>query len=1294
MAKGLSGQRKRLFCFFVLCILILANFAQAAEISINNGGVDDGGGAGSNGIVRESNDYCSSPESLNINTRYKAFIEDRGDDDWYKFYLPSFGKLTFSLEVPSGKDYDLEVYSGCNNRVCLSNGNEGVDENCINNLGPGYVYARIYGYSYNDYSPSLPYYFKGEFQSIAQYDLVPVDFTITPTNPYDSDAVTIIYRFKNQGQQDINKYFINYFSIDGVVKQKCYNDGVIYAGQVYDCRLDNVRLSSGSHTLKHEVDAEKHIAESNENNNVKTQSLSVQSKVKKYDLYGSRFEIIPSSPYDSSSITIKPIIVNSGPDNIGEKFIYRFYIDNVLYPACGFDNGLMAGYEGRCEYGNIHLASGSHVLRLYIDPENSVGETNEGNNLKEGSVNVLHDTSGDYDLVVNDIWTEPSNVQGGSPFTLKFSVDNVKPTSINKQFTNQLYIDNQLLMECKPVSLADGARSVCYLPVSLAAGSYSLRAVADSGKAINEINEGNNERTESLVVANPPRYDVVVNSLWVEPVKVISGEGFNARFAVSNLEDSVITKSFITKVYLNDEYKGYCTVPAGLARGSAHGCSVYVPGLNAGNYYLKAVGDFNNDVAESNEGNNQRIINLNVAAKPCAVPDGNSASCDCNYHSDCPSQYPYCQEEYPSPISDGYDACLAVKPLYCGDRICNNGETWQSCSLDCGAPQGRVYVDVKNNQRNPVTGAFVYLDDNFKGSTSSIGKVDFSAGYGNKNVRVLCPDNSYCSTKSVAVDGNEYVGFQCGCNSMQKGALRFITQDGENLPIANMKVYVDGTYHGLTNFLGFIDTNGLNYGVHTIVLEAYVTDDTLQETSPKYIIRNVNLNKELQEETFTITSLNSFNGQVIGEGDGGAILQSDNGEKVRVQLIPLVIVAIVVVGGALWDLGDFSQCATKGESWWGSTWDYTSTWAKCNDVVNYFTNNRACLNKLRQYNQNAIENCKLEGMFLASNFILVGPIAKVGKVGIKLGKAGIKLIPHIDDGFRIIKESENVIKAVKKYTEVTYRIEQGVIKLDKNVVGLLVETSLRAGASEELAERIGKRLSATTFRDLVNPHNIGNAKGELGEIVGKEQIEFGLDKLAKEGARVQKLTGTGAKNTILNINGKSFIDNTLKVEYDGRGILKAWEADGFTKGGDIIWRELTDYDGLYLVDDVFVIGEFKAANSKHILESLDKELKNPNIPFNSLKSAQNVIDHRIAPLEHFYGKRPEIILLTPKDVNIIQLSDLESGRIVQILSEVRKKGYKVSTDVFPIGLSGEDGFDKLADKLNRLYREANPGGGG
>ena len=151
--------------------------------------------------------------------------------------------------------------------------------------------------------------------------------------------------------------------------------------------------------------------------------------------------------------------------------------------------------------------------------------------------------------------------------------------------------------------------------------------------------------------------------------------------------------------------------------------------------------------------------------KSCSVPDGSSAECDCNSNTDCPASHPYCEDVYPSPINDGYDGCLASPPQYCGDSICNNEETYSTCSADCESPQGTINVDVSHsNTKQPINGAYIYSDGVLKGITDGSGKASFTANYGNRNIKAECPDKKLCDSRTVNVDGTEFASLNCKCN--------------------------------------------------------------------------------------------------------------------------------------------------------------------------------------------------------------------------------------------------------------------------------------------------------------------------------------------------------------------------------------------------------------------------------------------------------------------------------------------------------------------------------------------------
>ena len=368
---------------------------------------------------------------------------------------------------------------------------------------------------------------------------------------------------------------------------------------------------------------------------------------KQYDLAPINFQINPSSPKENDLIDITYGSINYGSDEITDSFNYRLYIDNSFYETCR-SNGRASGKTGSCTKEDIKLSAGFHTLKVDIDPENYIKETNENNNMGTFTLEVKPS----YDLTSEQIIINPSSPDEDDLVGIRYSVRNTGNSDITSQFKTQLSIDNLNVHSCFTNGLTKGNQNPCEITnAHFPSGSYTAKIEADSNKNIAESNEFNN----------------------------------------------ILTKTFI------------------------------------------------------------------VAEVTCPIPDGSSSDCDCNYNYECPSSHPYCEDLYPSPISDNYDACLTSPPIYCGDNLCNNGETWQSCQVDCNAPIGKVFLDVDHLNGNPVSGSKIYLGNTLKGATDSNGKIDFSAGYGQKTVNVYCPNENYCGSKSVYVDGDEYLNFKCDC---------------------------------------------------------------------------------------------------------------------------------------------------------------------------------------------------------------------------------------------------------------------------------------------------------------------------------------------------------------------------------------------------------------------------------------------------------------------------------------------------------------------------------------------------
>ncbi len=1028
------------------------------------------------------------------------------------------------------------------------------------------------------------------------------------------------------------------------------------------------------------MDADNQVSETNENNNVKTQSLSV-SAVPKFDLVPGDFSVTPGSPDDDDSVTVRYHVVNNGPNDVKSSFNFKLYIDNQEYQKC-LMSGQTAGSTYYCDRSGIVLSAGAHTLKNVVDADSQVSETNENNNVKTQSLEV----KGKPDLVVIDIWTEPSDPDNTQEFDLKFSIDNTVQNDVTGQFYSRLYMDGALFIDCKhPSGIADGTYQVCTRSdVKLAAGKHGLKVITDYYNDIPEKNENNNERTEDLQIlkSKVDEYDLIVTSIWAEPSSPVGGSSFDIKYQIGNDEPTTITSGFISKLFIDNALYFTCSHNIKLEPGYVHECANKGVTLNSGTYQLKVQADYNNDIKENDEGNNIRTKTLVVSSpNTCPYPDGASASCDCDYSYECPSSRPYCEDEYPWPISDGYDGCVTEKPQYCGDSACNSGETWQTCSSDCAAPTGKINVDVTGSNGNPVSGAYVYLDGTLKGTTGGDGKKAVEATYGEWSLKINCPDNAPCETRTINVDGTKYASFKCNCavqeNDLQIRVRTLHTETEEGYPIHNAYVFLDGEYKGLTNVFGNLYISKVSSGSHKLGIALKIADNEGSAPYEHKYSADISVDKKFEEKTINIatTSQQQSSSLNAGDADPNAVTVLSYNQTYVPQAIPIIVVAAVAVGFIAWSYADYAKCVEETDSWWDATWKQIWYAINCNpsNVILSSAINKermnSCVKKISTITQNTLEKCQLEGVFLLIGVIPGSWVAKaVGKVFLSL-KGGMYSIPYVERflgySFKVIKESDTFIKISDGTREFGFKLIGGSLKIYDNVVGMIVKVMDDAGVSKKLVQTLDDLLRTakpSSFPAGINAKDFGQVKGELGEMAAIKTADTVSEELAKEGATFFRQSGK-AKDI--------FKENyRYKLEFNEKGKLNVYKKSG--SGPD-----LGDFDDFYLINEKPIITEVKTRSAA----SLDEEIlgKVKIWPIREEGLAAKVI-RRLNAFKEVTGETPEFILMIPKG------EAAASKELQGFLKEIKNAGFRQAESA---ELKATD--DAFSDATRRINKEA--GGG-
>ncbi|MBI3033560.1 hypothetical protein HYY72_00175 [Candidatus Woesearchaeota archaeon] len=585
---------------------------------------------------------------------------------------------------------------------------------------------------------------------------------MSPSSPNSGDNVVVRFYANNPSAVDINSGFRYGLYVDNSLQDYCDASGR-KAGESKYCDSNAFKLSKGTHTLKVVVDSNHQISESDENNNEKTQQLTITGR---YDLYPGDFTWTPSNPDTDSSIKITMRAGNYGPDDVDSSFDYKLYIDNEWWATCTA-SGRQAGQVGECDIDGIRLFSGTHTLKNVVDPDNDIHETNENNNVKTQNLQVSSKTS--YDLIPDGMTVSPSNPKNSDSIKVTYWAKNIGNTDITSSFRYGLYVDGVLKDYCTASGRKAGESKYCASdPLSLSAGGHTLKVVVDIDNDIPETREDNNEQTQILHVENADYVDLTPTDFEISPSNPRDNDLISITFQVTNTGTKP-SGTFKSKLYIDNVLVHTCNLDSPVQPGSVWYCT-HKRFLSAGSHTLKNSVDTENSVQESNEGNNVGYYNLDVSRNSCPIPDGSSSDCDCNSNADCPPSHPFCEENYPSPIRDGWDGCLASEPDYCGNGKCVGSENYNNCYVDCGqyAQKGSINVDVFYNSgpksSSPIQNANVYLDDSFQGLTDLNGRKSFQASYGTRTVKVTCPDGVFCNSRSINVDGVKYASFGCPCS--------------------------------------------------------------------------------------------------------------------------------------------------------------------------------------------------------------------------------------------------------------------------------------------------------------------------------------------------------------------------------------------------------------------------------------------------------------------------------------------------------------------------------------------------
>ncbi len=372
-------------------------------------------------------------------------------------------------------------------------------------------------------------------------------------------------------------------------------------------------LSAGTHTLLVKTDTTGAIPESNESNNVKSRTVTVGSAGKP-DLYAYEVTYTPTSPNQSSNITVAWKVRNLGSADASGSFWTKLYVDGAVKQAWRTD-GLKVNYQASASKDIGTLSPGTHTAMIKTDSSNLISESNEFNNEKSRPVTV---GASKPDLYASELTYAPTSPNQGSSITVSGKVRNQGSGDARGRFQTKLYVDGAE----KHTWLTDGMQPNYYIAPSknigtLSPGNHTLKIQTDATGVIPESNESNNQISRTVAVGNTGRPDLFAYHLTFTPTSPTAHNDVTVKWQVRNDGSADVNSQFYTTLYVDGAAKQSWPTKALKVNYYTYAAK-NIGTLSTGSHSVMVVTDSTGVIPEADENNNaiKRGLTIGGSGKP------------------------------------------------------------------------------------------------------------------------------------------------------------------------------------------------------------------------------------------------------------------------------------------------------------------------------------------------------------------------------------------------------------------------------------------------------------------------------------------------------------------------------------------------------------------------------------------------------------------------------------------------------------------------------------------------------
>jgi subtilase family serine protease len=310
-------------------------------------------------------------------------------------------------------------------------------------------------------------------------DLVVSTLTHSPANPTTADRITVTAVVRNSGGADA---VASTLSLSAGGSTTTHSIPVLAAGATSTVTRSVGPLTAGTYTFSATADVNGTVAESNESNNVKTDSFAVTGLP---DLIVDSLTHSPLNPTTADTITIRAVVKNIGSGSAVASTL-KIGTETYSFPA------LAAGASSSQNRVVGPLSAQEWSVTATADLNNVVAESNESNNTKTDSWTV---TAILPDLEISSL-TGTISATGGS---FNATVLNSGAASAGASVLKMTLRKGTTVIATQNFAVPTLASGVSHsqaytITMSVPSGTYTLTAYADTNGVVTESNESNNTK--------------------------------------------------------------------------------------------------------------------------------------------------------------------------------------------------------------------------------------------------------------------------------------------------------------------------------------------------------------------------------------------------------------------------------------------------------------------------------------------------------------------------------------------------------------------------------------------------------------------------------------------------------------------------------------------------------------------------------------------------------------------------------------------------------------------------------